>query len=57
MQLVSEGCAHADVGLRLGISARTVEVHRGNAMRKLHLDSPVELVRFLLRRGILSMED
>ena len=56
-QLVAEGLAHADVGVRLGISARTVEVHRGNAMRKLHLDSAVGLVRFLLRRGILSLDD
>ena len=56
VQLVAEGLCHADTGLRLGISARTVEVHRGNAMRKLHLESPVELVRFLLRRGILAAE-
>ena len=56
IQLVAEGLAHADVGLRLGISARTVEVHRGNAMRKLRLSGAAELVRFLVRRGILSTD-
>lgn len=53
VQLVAEGLPHADVGLRLGISARTVEVHRGNAMRKLRLQGTAELVRFLVRRGIM----
>jgi two-component system response regulator NreC len=56
VQLVAEGSSHADIGERLGISPRTVEVHRGNAMRKLRLQGPLELVRFLVRRGILSLE-
>lgn len=56
-QLVGEGRSHADIGERLGISKRTVEVHRGNAMRKLRLSGAPELVRFLVRRGILSSVD
>jgi DNA-binding NarL/FixJ family response regulator len=53
-QLCAEGLSHVDAGLRLGISPRTVEVHRGNAMRKLQLEGTAELVRYLMRRGILS---
>lgn len=57
VHLVGEGANHADVGLRLGISGRTVEVHRSNAMRKLGLESTTELVRFLIRRGLLGLDD
>lgn len=56
-QLVAEGHPYADVGVRLGISPRTVEVHRGNAMRKLRLRGTAELVRYLVRRGVLSADD
>jgi DNA-binding NarL/FixJ family response regulator len=56
-QLVAEGLSHADVGARLGISGRTVEVHRGNVVRKLRVSGTPELVRFLMRRGILSTDD
>lgn len=56
VHLIADGFNHVDLGSRLGISSRTVEVHRGNAMRKLHLESHTELIRFLLRRGLLSAD-
>lgn len=56
-QLVAEGLSSADAGTRLGISSRTVEVHRGNVLRKLHLSGATEIVRFLVRRGVLSPTD
>lgn len=56
-QLTAEGLTGSDVAERLGISARTVEVHRGNALRKLRLTGAAELVRFLVRRGILAAHD
>ena len=56
-QLCAEGLAHADVAERLVISRRTVDIHRGNAMRKLRLSGTAELVRYLVRRGILSAID
>ena len=56
-QLVAEGLSYADVGLRLGISSRTVEVHRGNVGRKLRISSTADLIRFLVRQGIVSADD
>jgi DNA-binding NarL/FixJ family response regulator len=56
LQLVAEGATNADVAERLFISPRTVEVHRANLMRKLHLKSSAELVRYALSRGIVSLE-
>ncbi|OIO60519.1 MAG: DNA-binding response regulator [Alphaproteobacteria bacterium CG_4_10_14_0_2_um_filter_63_37] len=42
---VVEGLSNKEVALRLGISHRTVEVHRNNLMRKLQADSLADLVK------------
>lgn len=44
-RLAAAGKANKVIGLELGISERTVEVHRGRAMRKLGLRSAAELIR------------
>lgn len=56
LHLAAEGHANAEIAARLFISPRTVEVHRGNLMRKLGLQTQTDLVRYALRRGILPME-
>lgn len=45
MQLVVEGLANKQVAARLGLSEKTIEVHRGNVMRKMQVDSVADLVR------------
>jgi DNA-binding NarL/FixJ family response regulator len=54
MMLLTEGHQNADVAVRLGISVRTVEVHRAAGLRKLHLSGVADLVRLLVRRGLVS---
>lgn len=56
LHLAAEGARSAQIAERLGISPRTVEVHRANVMRKLGLKSQVDLIRFALRKGIIPME-
>lgn len=53
LQLAAEGHTNAQIAGRLQISARTVEGHRANLMRKLGLTNQTALVRFALSRGIL----
>jgi two-component system response regulator NreC len=53
LHLAAEGRTNADIGGRLGISPRTVEIHRTNMMRKLGLHTEHDLIRYALRRGIL----
>ncbi len=48
---VLEGETNKAVGQRLGISHRTVEIHRGRAMAKLNAASPTELMRRVLIMG------
>lgn len=57
LHLAAEGLNHAEIGARLSISPRTVEMHHGNLMRKLHLQTQTDLIRFALQRGILPLED
>ena len=48
-QLLAEGKTNWCVATILGISVRTVETHRANVMRKLGLQSVVELVHYAVR--------
>lgn len=45
MELVAEGCPNKVIAHRLGISERTVEIHRGRVMKKLDARSVADLVR------------
>jgi len=54
--LAVEGFSNPEVARRLSISGRTVESHRANLMRKLGLRNQTELVRYALRRGLVSAE-
>ena len=44
----AKGLTNVGIGRALGISSRTVEIHRANAMRKLHADNLAALVRCAL---------
>lgn len=54
LQLAAEGHSNTHIAERLFISPRTVEVHRGHMMRKLNLHTQTDLIRYALRRGLLS---
>lgn len=56
LQLVAEGHTSAEIAVRLGISPRTVEVHRANLLHKLGLRSHTDVVRYAIRRGLLAVD-
>lgn len=56
LQLVAEGKSNVEIGATLSIGKRTVETHRASLMRKLGLRSQAELIRFAVKRGIVSVE-
>jgi FixJ family two-component response regulator len=45
MEQIVLGAANKEVAARLGLSPKTIEVHRANVMRKTHARSLAELVR------------
>ena len=53
LQLVAEGKTTKEIAASLGLSASTVETHRGNIMRKLNVNSLAELVLYAIRKGII----
>jgi two-component system, NarL family, response regulator NreC len=53
VRLVAEGKSSKEIGARLGLSRRTVETHRANAMRQLGLKKQTDLVRYALGQGII----
>jgi DNA-binding NarL/FixJ family response regulator len=56
LQLAAEGHTGAEIGRRLSISPRTVEMHRANLMRKLGLRTQTDLIRYALRRGLIPLQ-
>jgi DNA-binding CsgD family transcriptional regulator len=51
-ELAATGARNRAIAIRLGITERTVEVHLGNAFRKLGVKSRAELAHALLGRGV-----
>lgn len=54
LQLAAEGASNPAIAKKLFISPRTAESHRANLMRKLGLRSQTDLVRFAIRKGIIT---
>jgi two-component system, NarL family, response regulator NreC len=53
-QMVAEGKTNQETATTLGISVRTVEVHRAHMMSKLNTKTHVEFIRFAMKHGILA---
>jgi DNA-binding NarL/FixJ family response regulator len=55
LRLVSEGHRTRDIATRLKLSVKTVESHRGEVMKRLEIHDVVNLVRYALRVGLVSL--
>ena len=51
--LAVQGFTNEAIGVKLGISVKTVETHRAHVNRKLGVHSAAELIRFAARRGLV----
>jgi DNA-binding NarL/FixJ family response regulator len=57
LQLVAEGHSTKQIGAKLGISAKTVDNHRTNLMRKLNIHDVASLTRHAINQGLLEDKD
>jgi len=56
LQLSAEGKTSMEIAERLHISHRTVETHRAHLMHKLRLQNQSDLVRYTVRKGLISLD-
>lgn len=54
LSLVAQGHTNKQIGERLGVSAKTIDNHRTNLMRKTGVHSVAGLLAFALREGLLE---
>jgi DNA-binding NarL/FixJ family response regulator len=54
---LARGYAYKQIGVRLGISARTVESHVGAVLRKLQLSSRHEVTHWAAARGLIEPDE
>ena len=56
LRLLAEGLPSRKIAKKLFISPKTVENHRANIMNKLDLRSPIELVRYAAKLGLIDVD-
>lgn len=56
LRLIMEGKSNKEIALELGISPKTVSVHRTNVMTKFNVQNTVELVRYAASNHLVGME-
>jgi two-component system, NarL family, response regulator NreC len=54
LRLSAQGYSNKEIAQRLDVVVKTVEVHKANAMRKLHLTGRIELLQFAVLQGWLD---
>lgn len=57
LQLIAEGFSNQEIAKKLFISSKTVQTHRRNIMDKLGYHDRVELVKYAIRKGLISLLD
>ena len=56
LQLVAEGMANKQIADELKISIKTVEKHRQQLKKKLHIQDTAGLTRYAIAQGVISNE-
>jgi DNA-binding NarL/FixJ family response regulator len=54
LRLSAQGHSNKEIGQRLDVGVKTVEVHKANGMRKLRLSGRIELLQFAVMQGWLN---
>jgi two-component system response regulator NreC len=51
LRLISLGYSNKEIGIRLDLSVKTIEIHKANAMRKLGISGRIDIVRYAILQG------
>jgi len=55
LKLLAEGHTTQEIADMLAVSSKTVEGHKTNLMAKLDIHSRIDLVKYALRKGIITI--
>lgn len=55
LKMISNGVTNKEIGEKLFISPKTVEAHRNNILKKLHLKSTADLVKFAIAKNLTEI--
>ena len=56
LQLIAEGRTNRMIAEDLGVAVKTVDTHRLRLMRKLDIHDQTSLVKFAIRKGLVSLD-
>lgn len=56
LRLLAEGKTTKEIAFALGVSAKTIETHRAELMRRLSIHDVAGLVRYAVRTGLVSSD-
>lgn len=54
LRLIASGYSNKEIAAKLGLSVKTVEAHKANAMRKLDLKGRIDIVKYAVLQGWLD---
>lgn len=57
LRLVAEGCTTQEIAGRLNLSGKTVETHRAQIMERLGIYDMAGLIRYAIRKGLVTLDD
>lgn len=57
LKLVAQGLTNAEIARNLYVSVKTVQAHRANLMQKLGIHDRVDLVKYAIKSGLLSLNE
>jgi len=57
LQMITEGVSNREIAERLHLSVKTVNNHRMNLMDKLNIHNTAKLVKYAIRKGVISLDE
>lgn len=54
LRMLAEGKSSKEIGYELGLSSKTVNVHRANIMERLRITDTASLARYAVRKGLVK---
>jgi DNA-binding NarL/FixJ family response regulator len=55
MEMLARGLRSREIAEQLALSVKTVDTHRWNVLKKLHLRNNADLTRFAVKHGYVTV--